>query len=308
MVSRRVALAMVLLAGGAVVAGSLSSCASVKGWLVARKARGAPFRVVTPAVANEVVRDTPDVFILDLREPEEFQGPKGHLHDALNIPLARLPYRLLEIRSFRGETFLVYCDSAPCSSTGMKILSDSGFQDAMLIDGGIDGWIRSGFATFVRASTRRPPNARVKAQKNPELVPESGKPMDELPVVPPPLPPAWRSTPPPASGAPLGSPATPAPPGPSATPAPQTPPASPAPAPPLLPEQAAPAPPPAQAAPAQPPPSQAPPAPEAPAPPPPPEQAPSPPPPPAQAAPSAQAPPAPLPPVPRRLAARGEMD
>jgi rhodanese-related sulfurtransferase len=215
MVSRRMAWAMALLAGGAVVAGPLSGCASVKGWLVARKARRAPYLVVTPAVANEIVRDTPDVFILDLRGPEEFQGPKGHLHDALNIPLARLPYRLLEIRSFRGETFLVYCDSDQCGATGMKFLSDGGFQDAILIGGGIDAWIRSGFTTFVRASTRRPPNAQVKTQKNPELVPETGKPMDELPVVPPPLPPApppaARPAPPPAAGAPPGQSATPPP-------------------------------------------------------------------------------------------------
>jgi rhodanese-related sulfurtransferase len=226
MVSRRLAWTMALLAGGAVAAGPLSGCASVKGWLEARKAGRAPFRVVTPAVANEIVRDTPDVFILDLRGPEEFQGPKGHLRDALNIPLARLPYRLLEIRSFRGETFLVYCDSDPCSSTGMKILSESGFQDAILIGGGIDGWIRSGFTTFVRASIRRPPNAQVKTQKNPELVTESGKPMDELPVVPPPLPPAPRPgaqrPPPPVSGPPPGQSATP--PSPPATEAPAPPP------------------------------------------------------------------------------------
>jgi rhodanese-related sulfurtransferase len=173
----------------AAAAGWTSGCAAVGRWLQARKARQSQFRVVSAPVASEIVRDAPDVFILDLRTPEEFQGPKGHLRNALNLPLARLPYRLLEIRSYRGETFLVYCDGDDCGRAGMRILQDSGFQDAILIAGGIDGWIRSGFTTFVRASTLRPPNAEIKAVKHPELVRDRPKPMDELPVVPPKEPP-----------------------------------------------------------------------------------------------------------------------
>jgi len=202
MTSRRIAAAACLLAGAAAVAGSTSGCASAKRWLAARQARRPPFTVVSPPVADEIVRDAPDVFILDLRSPEEFQGPKGHLRNALNIPLARLPYRLLEIRSFRGETFLVYCNGDDCGHAGMRILKQSGFEDAILIAGGIDGWIRSGFTTFVRASTRRPPNAELKTSKNPELAPEKHQPMDEVPVVPPkvPAPPPGGPAPPPARG------------------------------------------------------------------------------------------------------------
>lgn len=187
MAGRRMVLAWCLLAGvaGVAVAGAAAGCAATGRWLEARKARRPPYVVVSPPVADEIVRDAPEVFILDLRSPEEFQGPKGHLRNALNIPLARLPYQLLEIRGYRGETFLVYCGGDDCGRAGMRILKDSGFEDAILIGGGIDGWIRSGFTTFVRASVRRPPNAELKTSRNPELAPESHKPMDELPVVPP---------------------------------------------------------------------------------------------------------------------------
>src|SRR5579864_744669 len=198
MSSRRIGVALCCLAGLAAVAGSASGCASAQRWLQARKARQSQHRVVGAPVANEIVRDAPDVFILDLRSPEEFQGPKGHLRNALNIPLGRLPYRLLEIRSYRGETFLVYCNGDDCGRAGMRILKESGFEDAILIAGGIDGWLRSGFTTFVRASTRRPPNAEIKTSKNPELAPEKHQPMDEVPVVPPkePAPPPGGPPPP----------------------------------------------------------------------------------------------------------------
>lgn len=213
MLSRRIVLATCLLALTAAVAGSTSGCASMQRWLNARHDRRPPFTVVSPPVADEIVRDAPDVFILDLRSPEEFQGPKGHLRNALNIPLARLPYRLLEIRSYRGETFLVYCTGDDCGRAGMRILKDSGFEDAILIAGGIDGWLRSGFTTFVRASTRRPPNAELKTSRNPELAPEKHKPMDEVPVVPPKEP-----------AQPPGGPQAPAPPPPSTPPPPAAPP------------------------------------------------------------------------------------
>jgi rhodanese-related sulfurtransferase len=224
MTSRRIGVAACLLAGVVAVAGPSSGCASVKRWLVARQARRPPFTVVSPPVADEIVRDAPDVFILDLRSPEEFQGPKGHLRNALNIPLARLPYRLLEIRSYRGETFLVYCNGDECGRAGMRILKESGFEDAILIAGGIDGWLRSGFTSFVRASTRRPPNAELKTSRNPELAPEKHKPMDEVPVVPPkePAPPPGGPPPPPAAPLPPSAPQPPATP-PPATPPPASP-------------------------------------------------------------------------------------
>ena len=210
--SRRIGVAVCCLAGLAAVAGSTAGCASAKRWLAARQARRPPFTVVSPPVANEIVRDAPDVFILDLRSPEEFQGPKGHLRNALNIPLGRLPYRLLEIRSYRGETFLVYCQGDECGRAGMRILKESGFEDAILIAGGIDGWLRSGFITFVRASTRRPPNAEIKTSRNPELAPEKHQPMDEVPVVPQKEPAPPPATHPPATPPPTSPPAAPPPP------------------------------------------------------------------------------------------------
>ncbi|MBV8200829.1 MAG: rhodanese-like domain-containing protein [Acidobacteria bacterium] len=208
---RRIVLALCAVTGVVAAAGWASGCAAVGRWLQARKARQSQFRVVSAPVASEIVRDAPDVFILDLRSPEEFQGPKGHLRNALNLPLARLPYRLLEIRSYRGETFLVYCDGDDCGRSGMRILQDSGFQDAVLIAGGIDGWIRAGFTTFVRASTLHPPHAEIKTVKHPELVRDRPKPMDEVPVVPPKEPPGASPPTPKPPGAPPPPSASPPP-------------------------------------------------------------------------------------------------
>lgn len=112
-----------------------------------------PFRKVAPSVAFEILRDSPDVLILDLRTRKEFLGDTGHIYRARNIPLERLPDRMLEIAPFRDDTFLVYCrEGDSCGEEGMAILVSSGFENAILIEGGIDGWIRYGFRTVLPAS------------------------------------------------------------------------------------------------------------------------------------------------------------
>jgi rhodanese-related sulfurtransferase len=113
-----------------------------------------PFRKITPPVAFEVLRDNPDILVVDLRTRNEFLGDTGHIYRARNIPLERLPERILEIAPFRDDTFLVYCrESDSCGEEGMAILISSGFENAILVDGGIDGWIRYGFRTVLPATS-----------------------------------------------------------------------------------------------------------------------------------------------------------
>jgi rhodanese-related sulfurtransferase len=109
-----------------------------------------PFHRIRPPVAFEVLRDSPDVLVLDLRSRQEFLGDTGHIFRARNIPLERLTERLGEIEPFRDDTFLVYCRAKDtCGEEGMAILVSSGFENAMLVEGGIDGWIRDGFRTVL---------------------------------------------------------------------------------------------------------------------------------------------------------------
>ncbi|HYG65523.1 MAG TPA: rhodanese-like domain-containing protein [Thermoanaerobaculia bacterium] len=148
---RGLCLLLALLAGGAALV-TLAGCRSSRGKAQEEGGRRPLYRKVSPPVAFEIIRDTPETLILDLRTPEEYLGETGHLRRALNIPLDRLPYRILEISAWRQETVLVYCRASdPCGEEGMAVLVSSGFEDAMLIDGGIDGWIEEGFKTELPA-------------------------------------------------------------------------------------------------------------------------------------------------------------
>jgi rhodanese-related sulfurtransferase len=127
----------------------LAALALLAGCSLFRQGQRPPYRKLSPPVAYEIMRDNPDMLIIDLRGPREFNGGTGHLRRAKNIPLERLPFRLLEISTFRDETFLVYCDTDECAKAGMEILASSGFENAVLMEGGIDAWIHGGFKTVL---------------------------------------------------------------------------------------------------------------------------------------------------------------
>ena len=164
--------------------------------LFRRNAKRPPFRKLGPAVAYEMTRDNPQMLILDLRPPQEYNGETGHIQRARNVPLARLPFRLLELGPFRDDTVLVYCGSDDCGQKGMEILKASGFEDAVLLDGGIDAWIREGFKTVlpIAAAGKVSPPADA---KGPVMPARPGKPAQEVPVPPPSTVPPPEPPPPP---------------------------------------------------------------------------------------------------------------
>ncbi len=99
-----------------------------------------------------MMRDNPDLLLLDVRQPEEFHGPLGHLKGAVNIPLDTLEGRLAGLRRLVQQPLLVYCSRGRCGEDAMVHLEAAGFSLAVLLDGGIDEWIRDGFGT-VRPGT-----------------------------------------------------------------------------------------------------------------------------------------------------------
>jgi len=150
-----------------------------------------PYRKLSPPVAYELIRDNPEMLVLDLRTPQEYNGETGHLQRATNIPLDRLPYHLLEINAYREETFLVYCRADPCGADGVTNLRSSGFENVMLMEGGIDAWIRAGFKTVLPQAaagrTSQGPLMPLKPGEKPRP-PET----PDIPLPPPPPPPRLR--------------------------------------------------------------------------------------------------------------------
>jgi rhodanese-related sulfurtransferase len=96
---------------------------------------------VTVAEAKALIEGKPDMVILDVRTPSEFDD--GHLEEAINIPVDSLAARLDELNE--DDELLVYCRTGNRSASAVGILNDGGFTKIFHMDEGITGWLAAGY-------------------------------------------------------------------------------------------------------------------------------------------------------------------
>ncbi|MEW6516472.1 MAG: rhodanese-like domain-containing protein [candidate division FCPU426 bacterium] len=74
-------------------------------------------------------------FLLDVREPEELQGPLGALASAHNIPLGQISERMEEIP--RDREVVVVCRSGSRSHSAIQWLQSQGYTRLRNLEGGM---------------------------------------------------------------------------------------------------------------------------------------------------------------------------
>jgi rhodanese-related sulfurtransferase len=89
--------------------------------------------------------------VIDVRGPDEFTGPLGHIADASNTPVAELPQRLMEISSLKNRPVILVCRTDKRSATAATLLRDAGFRDVGALRGGMEEWNRKGLPVDIRA-------------------------------------------------------------------------------------------------------------------------------------------------------------
>ena len=76
-----------------------------------------------------------DAYIIDVREKEEFE--KGHLINAVNIPLSELRDRFNEVP--KDKTIYLHCRSSQKSYNAVMALQNAGFDNVVNISGSFLG-------------------------------------------------------------------------------------------------------------------------------------------------------------------------
>lgn len=97
---------------------------------------------MTAKAAAEIIANTQPL-ILDVRTPREFK--RGHLKDAVLIPLQELQSRWREIADYQNQDILIYCATGNRSTVASKILIDNGFKRILNLRYGIVDWSRKAF-------------------------------------------------------------------------------------------------------------------------------------------------------------------
>ena len=102
---------------------------------------------VAPPVASEMISDTAQVVVIDIRSAEAYQGPEGHIAGALNAPFDSIEKQLPELLPYQNQTVLVYGETSTDGSLAAKLLTVAGFRNVVHVDGGIEAWIARGYRT-----------------------------------------------------------------------------------------------------------------------------------------------------------------
>ncbi|UCF94743.1 MAG: rhodanese-like domain-containing protein [Desulfobacterales bacterium] len=98
------------------------------------------YREVSSKEAAQIINDRRPL-ILDVRTPGEYA--RGHLKDAVLIPVQELQGRLQELSAYKNEDILLYCATGNRSTVASKILIDNGFKRISNLRQGIYDWSRN---------------------------------------------------------------------------------------------------------------------------------------------------------------------
>lgn len=76
--------------------------------------------------------------ILDVREENEFA--KGHIENAINIPLSKLDQQLTQIKGIINQPIIAVCQTGARSSSACRTLCKNGFSQVFNMTGGMQAW------------------------------------------------------------------------------------------------------------------------------------------------------------------------
>jgi rhodanese-related sulfurtransferase len=104
-------------------------------------AAAAVARNIAPADALSLVKARPNLYLLDVRTPQEYQQARiagSHL-----IPIDQLMQRVAELPQDRP--ILVYCAVGSRSAQVFSFLARRGYAEVYNLDGGIYAWAAKGY-------------------------------------------------------------------------------------------------------------------------------------------------------------------
>lgn len=84
------------------------------------------------------------VLVADVRAPDEFEGPLGHIPGARNIPIDDVRERIEEFEPARRRPIVLVCKTDRRSATGAQLLRARGFLDVRVLRGGMVEWNQEG--------------------------------------------------------------------------------------------------------------------------------------------------------------------
>ena len=108
------------------------------------KSNSAP-RIGPDELNRRLARDE-HIAIVDVREPDEFAGPLGHIAASRNVPFSILQTMLHEFAALAQTPIVLVCRTDKRSAKAATILREAGCSDVAVLQGGMERWNGGGFS------------------------------------------------------------------------------------------------------------------------------------------------------------------
>jgi glyoxylase-like metal-dependent hydrolase (beta-lactamase superfamily II)/rhodanese-related sulfurtransferase len=95
---------------------------------------------ISPQNLKEILDSQEDVVLLDVRQPKELEGVLGHLDGIKHIPIDELTKQLKNLEDKKYKKIITICRSGARAQTAGQILKQSGFDDVLVLAGGMIAW------------------------------------------------------------------------------------------------------------------------------------------------------------------------
>lgn len=103
---------------------------------------GAAVKHADAAAAAKLLKEDPNVIVLDIRTPKEFG--EGHLKGAKNVDFNAADFEANLKKLATDKTYLVNCASGGRSTKSLELFKRLGFKSVVHLDGGFKGWEKAG--------------------------------------------------------------------------------------------------------------------------------------------------------------------
>ena len=84
--------------------------------------------------------------VIDVSEAGDFE--KGHIKNAINVPIKDLQSKLSELQQYSDKAVLTYCRSGQQSIRACRVLKKSNFNNVHNISGGLKNWTEANLPTI----------------------------------------------------------------------------------------------------------------------------------------------------------------
>lgn len=110
--------------------------------------RGLHREIVLPIELEMQIIGTPMV-IVDLRPPAEFNGPRGHLRGAVNVPMDLLPRRIGQLAPDKRHLVILVDANDVLSHRAAVAFKAAGYTWVRVLRGGMRAWRAKGLPVAV---------------------------------------------------------------------------------------------------------------------------------------------------------------